>query len=72
MKKDLARYILNTLIAAGMEPVRLDAYPQEEVQRTWRRLVRTGLVAGVRWYSRYRGVLTWAGHEYHANEGWDF
>ena len=69
MPKDLACYILNTLIAAGMEPVRLDAYPQKEVQRTWRRLVRTGLVAGVRWHGRYRGVLTWAGHEYHANEG---
>ena len=72
MPKDLARYILNTLIAAGMEPVRLGAYPQKEVQRTWRRLVRAGLVAGVRWYGCYRGVLTWAGHEYHANEGWDF
>ena len=72
MKKDLARYILNTLIAAGMEPVRLDAYPQKGVQRTWRRLVRAGLVAGVRRYGCYRGVLTWAGHEYHANEGRDF
>ena len=48
------------------------AYPQKEVQHTWRRLVRAGLVAGARRYGRYRGVLTWVGYEYHANEGWDF
>ena len=46
MKKDLAHYILNTLIAAGMEPVRLDAYPQKAVQRTWRRLVRADWLPG--------------------------